>query len=214
MKRLICTFAAALAVHSNAVFAVEPNTLAAEETVAAWKLLVDGRSLSGSHIIQQQGPPEAGWHVVDGALVNQKSDGRPNGSGGGLVTDAKFTDFEFRFEWSISPGGNSGIHYFVDEHRAPTKPLYKGDTGKSPVGFEYQALDDEKYPGGKRGPTHMAGALYDLFAAPQMTLKPVVKTGEAQECSVALRMLNPFHKPSASPHANDLPRIGNRHIFL
>ena len=184
MKNLIRTFAAALAFYSSAVFAAEPNTLTSEETAAGWKLLFDGRSLTGWHVFQQQAPPKAGWHVADGALVNPKSNGRPNGSGGDLVTDAKFTDFEFRFEWRITPAGNSGIHYFVDEGRAPTKPLYAGDTGKSPVGFEYQVLDDEKHPDGKRGPTHMAGALYDLFAAPQKTLKPV---GEWNEGRIVVR---------------------------
>lgn len=49
MKNLLCTFAAVLAVHSSAVFAVEPNTLTAEETAAGWKLLFDGRSLAGWH---------------------------------------------------------------------------------------------------------------------------------------------------------------------
>ncbi len=165
-------------------FAAEPNALTAEERSAGWTLLFDGRTFGGWHLFQQKGDAHGGWKIADGALVCPKTNGRPNGSGGDLVTNGKFGDFEFSFEWRISPAGNSGIHYFVDENRAPTAPLYKGDTGKSPVGFEYQVLDDEKHPDGKRGPTHMAGALYDLFAAPQKTLKPV---GEWNEGRIIVR---------------------------
>lgn len=164
--------------------AAEPNTLTPAEIAAGWKLLFDGRSLVGWHAFQQEQAPKKGWHVADGALVNPKSNSRPNGSGGDLVTDRKFRDFDFRFEWRISPGGNSGIHYFVDESRPPTKPLYAGDTGKSPVGFEYQVLDDAKHPDGKRGATHQAGALYDLFGSERKTLKPI---GEWNEGRIAVR---------------------------
>jgi len=157
-----------------------PNTLTPEEKAAGWKLLFDGSSLQGWHGFQQKEPPTKGWHVEDGALVNPKSNGRPNGSGGDLVTDAKFRNFEFRFEWRISNAGNSGVHYFVNEFRPPTAPLYSGDTGHSPVGFEYQVLDDEHHPDGKRGPTHQAGALYDLFALGNKTLYPVGQWNEGR----------------------------------
>ena len=160
--------------------AADQNTLTPDETAAGWKLLFDGRTLTGWHSYQQKEPPKMGWHAADGCLVNPKSNGRPNGSGGDLVTDAKYLDFEFRFEWRISPSGNSGVHYLIDETRPPTKPLYSGDTGHSPVGFEYQVLDDERHPDGKRGPTHKAGALYDLFAAEQNKPKPVGEWNEGR----------------------------------
>ncbi len=157
-----------------------PNELTAEEKAAGWKLLFDGHSLSGWHLFQQKGDAHGGWKVEGDTIVCPKTNGRPNGSGGDLVTNDKFTDFEFAFEWKISPAGNSGVHYFFDESRPPGKPLYAGDTGKSPVGFEYQVLDDENHPDGKRGPTHQAGALYDLFASPAKTLKPVGEWNESR----------------------------------
>src|SRR4051812_45143465 len=156
------------------------NTLTAAETAAGWKLLFDGRTLTGWHGFQQKGPPRTGWHVADGCLVNPKSNGRPNGSGGDLVTDAKFLDFEFRFEWRISRAGNSGVQYLFDESRPPTAPLYRGDLGHSPVGFEYQVLDDAGQPDAPRGATRKAGALYDLFAAEQKTLRPVGEWNEGR----------------------------------
>ncbi|TCO87702.1 uncharacterized protein DUF1080 [Chthoniobacter flavus] len=163
----------------------EPNTLTAEEQTAGWKLLFDGRSLGGWHLYQQKGEPKTGWHVEQGVLICPKTNGRPNGSGGDLVTDTKFVDFEFSFEWRISPAGNSGVLYLFDESRAPGgPPMYRGDTGHSPLGFEYQVLDNENHPDGKRGPTHRAGALYDLNANDKAAPKPV---GEWNESRIVLR---------------------------
>jgi hypothetical protein len=165
---------------TSGAWAAEINTLAAQESAEGWKLLFDGTTLSGWHIYQHAGPPKAGWHVAEGLLVCPKSNGRPNGSGGDLVTDGKYRDFDFRFEWRISPGGNSGVKYLVDESRPPGAPLYRGDTGNSPVGFEYQLLDDVKHPDAKRGPTHMSGAIYDLLAMEKKTLKPVGQWNESR----------------------------------
>jgi hypothetical protein len=160
--------------------AADPNTLTPVENAAGWKLLFDGRTMAGWHIFQKQGEPKGGWHVVDGCLVNPKSNGRPNGSGGDLVTNGKFLNFEFRFEWRISPGGNSGVHYLFDESRPFIAPLYKGDTGHSPVGFEYQVLDDTGPAYEKLGATHKAGALYQLFAIEPKTLRAVGQWNESR----------------------------------
>lgn len=164
--------------------AAEINSLTPAESANGWVLLFDGRSLAGWHLFQSKGEPHAGWKVVNGEIVCPKTNGRPNGSGGDLVTDRKFTNFEFSFQWKISPGGNSGVHYRFDEARPPGKPLYKGDTGHSPVGFEYQILDDENHPDGKRGPTHRAGALYDLYGTEQRIVRPV---GEWNESRIVVR---------------------------
>lgn len=165
---------------AGSLSAADQNSLSPDETSAGWKLLFDGRTLTGWHSYQKKAPPAKGWHVADGCLVNPKTNGRPNGGGGDLVTDGKYLDFEFRFEWRISPAGNSGVHYLMDESRPPTAPLYKGDKGQSPVGFEYQVLDDERHPDGKRGPTHRAGALYDLFATEQNKPRPVGEWNEGR----------------------------------
>jgi len=168
-QRLVATtLVVLLAVGSTPALtrAAEPNTLADAERRDGWTLLFDGKSLAGWHVFKRTGEAKSGWHAAgDGTLVCPKSNGRPNGSGGDLVTDAKFADFEFTFEWRIAAGGNSGVQYFFDEGRRPTgKPLYKGDTGDSPIGFEYQVLDDATYPDANHGSLRRTGAIYDLFA--------------------------------------------------
>lgn len=174
---LSLVFALACFNHLNAA---DQNSLTADETAAGWKLLFDGHALTGWHTFQKPSSPVKGWHIVDGCLVNPKSNGRPNGSGGDLVTNDKYLNFEFRFEWRMSPAGNSGVLYLVDELRPPTAPLYRGDTGHSPVGFEYQLLDDELHPDAKRGPTHKASALYDLFGTEKKILHPVGEWNESR----------------------------------
>lgn len=171
--------ALAFACVSN-LYAADQNKLTSDEISAGWKLLFDGSTLNGWHVYQKKDVPKGGWHVADGALLIPKSSGRPNGSGGDLVTDGKYLDFEFRFEWRISPAGNSGVQYLILESRPSTASMYKGDTGHSPIGFEYQVLDDERHPDGKRGPTHKASALYDMFGAEKKTLRPVGEWNEGR----------------------------------
>jgi serine/threonine protein kinase len=158
------------------------NALSKEEIAAGWKLLFDGRSTTGWRGYKMTGFPTQGWHIADGCLVNPKSNGRPNGSGGDLVTVQKFVNFEFRFEWRISVGGNSGVQYFFDENRGRTPvPMYGGDTGNSPMGFEYQILDDPNYERElKNGPKHLTAALYMLVAPTNKQLRPAGEFNEGR----------------------------------
>jgi hypothetical protein len=41
------------------------------------------------------------------------------------------------------------------------------------VGFEYQALDNERHPDAKRGTNHQSGALYDIFSPSKDATRPV-----------------------------------------
>mgnify|MGYP001065228966 FL=1 len=76
------------------------------------------------------------------------------------MTVETFEDFELRFDWKISPAGNSGVKYNVSEEMSRANP-----PGTAAHGFEYQVLDDALHPDAKNGPNRTAGALYDLIPA-------------------------------------------------
>jgi hypothetical protein len=162
--------------------AVAVNTLTPAERAAGWKLLFDGNTLTGWRGYDAKRDFTKSWGVVDGALKNSRTDGRPNSGGGDIVTTEQFTDFEFRFEWRVSRAGNSGIKYFVHERiGAPGAPMYVGDDGVSAVGHEYQVLDDDEHPDAKNGPIRQAGSLYSLFPPNNAKrLKPVGEFNDAR----------------------------------
>jgi hypothetical protein len=49
------------------------------------------------------------------------------------------------------------------------------------VGLEYQVLDDQEHPDGKK-PSHRAGSFYDLLAAPDT--KPIKPVGEWNQSKI------------------------------
>lgn len=145
--------------------AQDVNILTASEKEAGWKLLFDGKTFNGWHSYYHTDKPSNGWSIKDGCLKDLKGNGRPGGGGGDLVTDKTFTDFEFSFEWNIEPGGNSGIYYlFQERQRSPGFLMFRGDDGTSPVGFEYQLVDDERHEDViQNGPIRSTGSLYSLI---------------------------------------------------
>ncbi len=134
-----------------------PNTLTELEQRAGWRLLFDGETLDGWHEYKRAAPPTDGWTVVDGALTIAAGS-----AVGDLVTDRSYQDFEFAFDWRVTPGANSGVMVRV----AP-----EGDTTYL-TGPEYQVLDDLHHDVGER-PLQAAGALYDLYPATDKLLAPV-----------------------------------------
>src|SRR5439155_14189061 len=149
-----------------------PNTLTPAEKAAGWRLLFDGRTLTGWRGLGYDTVPTAHWVVVDGAIkkiasgnVPRVADVRP-AVGGDLMTVDSFADFELSFEWKVTPGANSGVKYNVSEAMSVSPP-------HSALGFEYQILDDDRHEDGKL-PSHRAAALYDLIAPNEKKhLRPV-----------------------------------------
>lgn len=149
-----------------------PNTLTKAEIADGWQLLFDGKSFDGWRGIGIEGVPKGHWEIDNGAIrkiasgdVPTRPDGQPL-KGGDLMTKKTYKDFELKFEWKISPAGNSGVKYNVIEEVS----IKNGWT--SALGYEYQVLDDEKHSD-NLNPTHRAGSLYDLIEATGKTLKPV-----------------------------------------
>jgi hypothetical protein len=143
---------------------ITPNVLTSAERDAGWRLLFDGRTLTGWHGLGLSGIPAGLWTVQDGAIVHLEkhagtlqADGQPL-EGFDLVSDSTYENFELSWEWKISRAGNSGLKYNVDEHLSTTFP-----PPHAAKGWEYQMIDDAENEDNKLA-THRSGALYDMFA--------------------------------------------------
>ena len=165
--------------------AARPNELTAAERAAGWRLLFDGRTLTGWRGLGYDSVPTAHWKVTDGAIekiasgnVPKLADGQP-AHGGDLMTVDSFGDFEVAFEWKVAPGANSGVKYNVSEQLSMSQA-----PNHAALGFEYQILDDDRHEDGKL-PSHRAGALYDLIAPnARKHLRPV---GEWNQSRIVFR---------------------------
>jgi hypothetical protein len=167
--------------------ATPPNTLSAAEKKEGWKLLFDGKTFNGWRSYFETMEPSKGWSIEAGCFKNSKGNGRPRSGGGDIMTVEQFTDFDFRFEWSMPPVGNSGVYYLFQERQdKPGVGMYMGDDGRSPVGFEYQLLDDERHPDAiNNGPIRSTGSLYSLI--PPNDSKRLKPTGEFNESRIVIR---------------------------
>jgi hypothetical protein len=137
---IFCALLTALGLH-----AAELNTLSDQEKAAGWKLLFNGKDLSGWRQFGKQTPPGHGWKVEDGILKKL-----PKQPGGDIITEEKFNDYEFSWEWLVKPGANNGVKYLVTEER------------KNTPGPEYQMIDDK----GARDtltPKHLTATFYDVL---------------------------------------------------
>ena len=129
--------------------------------------IFDGKTLNGWTTTGGK-PVTKGWEVVDGTIHLNLSEGR----GGNIVSAKNYANFDLRFEWKISPGGNSGIKYRVRKY------------GSRTLGCEFQILDDAKSPDGKK-PKSSAGSMYALYPpGSNKYLKPV---GEFNTSRVVIR---------------------------
>lgn len=147
-------------------FAQPHNTLTPEEKAAGWILLFDGKTADGWRGYNKDAFPEQGWTLDDGTLMVEASDGSEEGLGGDIVTEATFSSFELKFDFLVSPVGNSGVFYLVEEH--PDVVMYQ-------VAPEYQVLDDTAYieMGTMDMETHLTGDNYDLHASRVAASNPV-----------------------------------------
>jgi hypothetical protein len=164
------------------------NQLTVQEKAAGWKLMFDGKSFAGWEDPAKNSPPGDGFAIEDGCIKSLKHP-KINED---LFTLDTYTDFEMQFDWKISEAGNSGVKYriqdrvwlvdgaprqkFEDQVNAAMKNRHTERPEKGQeyvIGFEYQALDNQRHPDGKRGPIHQSGALYDIFPPSKDATKPV-----------------------------------------
>ena len=129
-----------------------------------WTVLFDGTSFDGWKEFQNDDVSD-NWKIEDGAMVFHPPKDRQDGEIHDLVTEKEFTNFILSLDWKISEGGNSGVMWGVQEDAEYKKPYHTGP--------EIQVLDNEKHPDAKVGPSHQAGALYDLKGPSKDVTKPV-----------------------------------------
>jgi hypothetical protein len=103
-----------------------------------------------------------GWELKDGVLHRA-------GSGGDLQTVEEFGDFDLRFGWKVSEGGNSGVMYRVSREKGPS---YE-------TGPEYQILDNARHRDGG-SPLTSTGSLYAMYAPAKDVSKPAGKWNRAR----------------------------------
>lgn len=161
----------------------EPNTLTAEEVKDGWKLLFDGKTFNG----WERAPESDSFSIEDGSIkVMKKPRLRQD-----LYSAEKYRDFELQWDWKISPGGNSGLKYRIQDriwlseeeqkkfedwveysytHRPKSIPA-KGQ--EYVVSFEYQMIDNGVHKDALRGPKYQTGALYDMIPPVKDAAKPV-----------------------------------------
>lgn len=151
-------------------FAVVLTAAPAAQQPGPWKSLFDGKTLDAWRIYKSErapklcGPGEttACWEIKDGVL---QKDGNAND----LASKEQFGDFELELEWKIGEAGNSGLFYRGTEE-------YNAIYWSAP---EYQLLDNINAADNKKD-NHLAGSVYDLYAAPKDAAKPAAEWNQTR----------------------------------
>ena len=162
------------------------NELTPQEKTAGWRLLFDGRSFQGWQDPAKRNPPGDSFVIEDGCL---KAVPHPK-IVEDLFTRDSFRDFELELDWKISPRGNSGVKYRIQDHlyvpggagkfedhvkAAFEARLPRPERGQDyVVGFEYQITDNMQNSDARmHGPKHQTAALYDVAPPEKDVTRPV-----------------------------------------
>ena len=128
------------------------NHLSKIEKQQDYQLLFDGRSMD-----QWMGATDSYLPENNTITIHPEK-----GSGGNLYTKKEYSDFDFRFEFKLTPGANNGVGI-----RAPLE----GDAAY--VGMEIQILDNNADEYKDLHPYQYHGSIYGVVPAKRGYLKPV-----------------------------------------
>ena len=142
------------------------NQLTDEEKASGWRLLFDGKTTKGWHGFKQESLPDKTWEV-EGEWLH--CHGKP---GDDILSEGEFEQFDLQWEWKMNPRGNSGVKYFVVETR------------NNIIGHEYQIVDDDTEPDGKK-PKHITASFYDVLAPTVKT--PMKPMGELNQSRIVVQ---------------------------
>lgn len=142
------------------------NTLSQAEIDQSWQLLFDGKSAENWRGVGMDHFPETGWTIENGALVVNKISGKKEASGPSIITKKLYSNFDFKFEFKLTPNANSGVKYFVKEYSEGNRTWA--------IGCEYQIVDDN-LAALANDPTNdrKLAALYALFEPHDKPLRPI-----------------------------------------
>jgi hypothetical protein len=169
------TLAAALAATialTAAAAAQAPNQLSPTDQKAGWTLLFNGTSLDGWRAYKRPDASGTRWVVKDSLLCLEPGDSSDTRGARDIVAAKPYAQFELAWDWRVSPGGNSGVKYFVLEDR------------DAAIGHEYQLIDDTKHADAKIGPHRQTAAFYDVLPAADRPTRPA---GEWNTSRVVVR---------------------------
>jgi hypothetical protein len=150
------------------------------------QLLFDGKSFNGWRAFTGTTVPGDKWKVENGTMHALKGEHLAGDRKSDIITEKKYTDYEFSWEWKLTPRANSGIKYLVTEAR-PNTP-----------GPEYQMIDERPAgapsPDGKKGGGNRltsTASFYEIIA-PAID-KPIKPAGEWNVSRVVVRGKNVEH---------------------
>ncbi|MBR7003952.1 MAG: DUF1080 domain-containing protein [Bacteroidales bacterium] len=138
-------------------------------------VIFDGTSLNGWRGYGKDNVP-ARWTIEDGCLkfTGTGAGESQSGDGGDIIFAKKFKNFEMKFDWKISKGGNSGVFFLAQE---VTTKKEDGTVQYEPIYIsspEYQVLDNANHPDAKLGKDNnrQSASLYDMIPAVPQNQKP------------------------------------------
>jgi len=190
------------------------NVLTESEKAAGWILLFDGKTTRGWRGFRRQEFPGGCWRVEKGCLHRVPDGSQPKiAQCGDIISTETFSSFELKFEWCISPGANSGVKYLISEDRPQSweqayleyhyadllREAQENGTSTNltseifrytPIGFEFQLIDDEANEDARSGPKRVTGALYDLVGPSR---RPVRPPGQFNEGRIVVQGLHIEH---------------------
>jgi hypothetical protein len=179
------------------------NTLTTAEKKEGFKLLFDGKTFNNWRDPSKETPPGDSWAIEEGSLTTRPRALRQED----LISAKSYGDFELRFSWKVSEGGNTGLKY-RQQGTVYMDPVYKGPFEamvqaqiKQPtyeraklaadargqeytIAFEMQLIDDLRHPDAKKSADRTTGALYSMMTPAKHPAHPA---GEWNDARLILR---------------------------
>ncbi len=143
------------------------NQLTMSQKAEGFKSLFDGKTLDGWRGYQDKST--ASWFVDNGTIHCKGSDANYGAITADLITEETYDNFDFQVDYKISPKGNSGILYMVNEDHP-----YSHESGP-----EYQIIDDVNFPE-KLETWQLTAANYAMNAAPDAKPNPAGQWNHAR----------------------------------